>query len=165
MRIRGRKQGEETACRNNHSLPPGEAGKRREDAVADLDVLHPRSHCDNAADTFTADHGWKRGADSIDAPCEQEVARVDRRKLNPDKDLVRAGSLRLRNVDILKARDRVAISRELNSAHIDISLVRAILTTTFTKQHFLLRCSTRFDARKGFSAQRPLLRLFRSVGS
>jgi hypothetical protein len=137
-RIGARRQGEETACRNNDSLPPGEAGKRREDAVADLDVLHPRSHCEDATDTFAAYYGWKCGADSIDAPCEQEVARVDRRKLNPDKDLIRAGSLGLGNVDVLKTFDGFSISRELNSTHIDISLVRGLLTTTFTESPFLV---------------------------
>jgi hypothetical protein len=90
------------------------------------------------ADAFTADHGWKRRADSIDAPCEQEVARVDRRKLNPDKDLIGARSRRLRNVDVLKTLDRIAISCKLNSAHIDISLVRALLTTTVTHSPFLV---------------------------
>ena len=116
------RQSEKPVCGNDHSLPPGKAGKRREDAVADLDVLHPRPHGENAADTFTADHGWKRGAQCIDAPCEQEVARVDRRKLDADEHLIRAGSFGLRNVDILKTLYRVAISRELNSARIDVSV-------------------------------------------
>src|ERR1700687_4144602 len=63
--------------------------------------------------------------ESGEALCEHEVARVDWRNLDADEDLVRAGSVGRGNVDILKTLDRVAISRELNSAHIDISFVRA----------------------------------------
>jgi hypothetical protein len=65
----------------------------------------------------------------IDALYEHEIARVDWAKLDANEDLVRAGSVGRGNVDILKTLDRVAISRELNSAHIDISFVRAALTT------------------------------------
>jgi hypothetical protein len=54
--------------------------------------------------------------------CEQEVARVDGGKLDADEDLVGAGSVGLRNIDILETVDRIAISCELNSTHIDISL-------------------------------------------
>src|ERR1700691_3362980 len=118
-RIGVRRQGEKPVCREDHSLPPGEAGKRREDTVAGLDVLHASSHCENAADAFIADDGWKRGARSINTACEQQVALVERRKLDSYKDLVRPRSGRLRNVDILKTLDRVAISDELNSAHIE----------------------------------------------
>jgi hypothetical protein len=68
-----------------------------------------------------ADDGWKRGAQCIEAICEQQVARVDRGKFDADEDLVRAGSFGLANVDILKSLGRVAVSCELNSAHIDLS--------------------------------------------
>ena len=78
---------------------------------------------ENAADTFITDDGWKRGVQCIDAPCEQEVARVEGGKLDADEDLVWAGSVGGRNVDVLKTLERVAISCELNSAHIDISFV------------------------------------------
>jgi hypothetical protein len=80
---------------------------------------------ENAADTFIADDRWKRGVQCIDAPCEQEVARVDWGELDPDEDLVRTGSLGRRDVDIVKALERVSIGYELNSTHIDISFVRA----------------------------------------
>jgi hypothetical protein len=55
------------------------------------------------------------GAQRIDAQGEQEVARVDGGKLDPNEDLVGAGSVGLGNVDILKTVDRVAKSCELNS--------------------------------------------------
>jgi hypothetical protein len=64
------------------------------------------------------------------APREQEVARTERRKLDTDEDLVGARSVGLGNLDIPKTLDRVAISRELNSAHINISFVRALLIMT-----------------------------------
>src|SRR5207247_479573 len=62
---------EEADSRNDQSLPAGEAGERRQDPVAELDVLHPWTHIENAADSFIADDGWKRGAQCIDAICEQ----------------------------------------------------------------------------------------------
>src|SRR5262249_48832032 len=117
----GKRQGEKFVGRNNHSFSPSEAGKRGQYAVADLDVLHSWPYGENAADTFIADDGWKSGAHSVDAPCEQEVALVERGKLNPDQNLVRARSLGLWNVDILKTLEGVAIGCELNSAHIDVS--------------------------------------------
>src|SRR6202035_1741616 len=111
------------ACRYDHPLPPGEAGKRRQDAVADLDVLHPWPHGENAADTLIADDDWNRGAQCIDALCEQEVARLDGGKLDPDEDLVRVGSVGLGNVDILKTVDRVGgcTSQEARAKHAKIT--------------------------------------------
>jgi hypothetical protein len=74
-----------------------------------------------------------RAGRDADAPCKQEVALVERRKLDPDENLVRARSLGRGNVDILKTLDRVAISRELNSAHIDYLLKYSlrVLESTF----------------------------------
>src|SRR5438128_3992138 len=48
-------------------LPPSEAGRRRQDPVADLDALDPRPHGENPADALIADDGWQRGAECIDA--------------------------------------------------------------------------------------------------
>jgi hypothetical protein len=83
-------------------------------------------------------------------------------KTPPDKDLVGCGSLGLGNVDILKAFDRVAIGRELNSAHIDISLVRTLLTTTSTQSPFLVAILDRRRFSLGVRARRPPLCLFRN---
>jgi hypothetical protein len=58
---------------------------------------------------------------SVDALSEQEVVLVERRKLDPEENLHRARGLGLRNVDILKTLEGVAIGCELNSAHIDVS--------------------------------------------
>ena len=121
LRVRVRGQGGKAACRYDHPLPPSEAGKRRQDPVADLDALHPRPYGENAADAFIADDGWKRGAVCIDALCDHEVVRVDGGKLDADEDLVEAGGVWLGNVDILKTVDGVAKGCELNSTHIDTS--------------------------------------------
>jgi hypothetical protein len=51
-------------------LSPGEAGERRQNAVAELDVLHSWPHSENAADTFIANDGRKSGTRSVDAACE-----------------------------------------------------------------------------------------------
>src|ERR1700730_3182785 len=82
-------------------------GKRRQDAVADLDVLHPLPHGENAAACLIADDGWKRGAECIGSLCEHEVARVYGGKLDADEDLGAARRVGLGNVDILKTFDRV----------------------------------------------------------
>jgi hypothetical protein len=66
--------------------------KRRQDPVADFDVLHGTSYGKNAADAFIADNGWERGAQRKDALCDQEVAGVDRGKFDADEDLARAGA-------------------------------------------------------------------------
>jgi hypothetical protein len=100
---------------------PSEAARRRQDPVADLDALHPRPYRENPAYAFIAYDRRKRGTDRIDALCDHQVVRVDRGKFDADEDLVRAGSVGLRNVDILQAFDRVAKSCELNSTHIDTS--------------------------------------------
>src|SRR6266436_5233422 len=55
-------QGEKTVCGNDQPLPPGEAGERRQNAVAGLDVLYSRPDGENAADTFIANDSWKRRA-------------------------------------------------------------------------------------------------------
>jgi hypothetical protein len=119
VRVKG--QSRQAACRYDHPLPPGEARKRRQDPVADLDALHSRPYGENAADAFIADNGWQRWAECIDALCDHQVVRVDGGKLDADQDLVRAGSVRLGNPDIFKTVDRVAKRRELNSTHIDAS--------------------------------------------
>jgi hypothetical protein len=72
--------------------------------------LHGTSYGKNAADAFIADNGWERGAQWIDALCDQEVTEVDRRKFDANKDLARAGSVRLGNVGVFKTVDGVAIS-------------------------------------------------------
>src|SRR5882672_5986476 len=76
LRVRVGRQREEAVCGCDQSLPPGEAGKRRQDAVADLHVFYALPHRENAANTFVADYARKRGADCIDSVCEQEVAWV-----------------------------------------------------------------------------------------
>jgi hypothetical protein len=95
LRVRIRGQSEKAIRRYDHPLPPREAGERRQDPVADFDVLHGTSYGKNAADAFIADNGWERGAQWIDALCDQEVTEVDRRKFDANKDLARAGSVRL----------------------------------------------------------------------
>src|SRR5271157_1991184 len=91
---------------------PGEAGRRRQDPVAEPDALHSRPYGQNPADPFIADDGWKRGAECVDALCDHEVVRVDGVILDADEDLVWAGSVGLGNVDALKTVDRVAKSCE-----------------------------------------------------
>ena len=86
-------QGGRAVCRYDHPLPPGEAGKRRQDPVAEPDALHSRPYGPNPADPFIADDGWKRGAECVDALRYDEVVRVDGGILDADQDLVWAGSV------------------------------------------------------------------------
>jgi hypothetical protein len=60
-RVRVSGPGGKASCRYDHPLPPGEAGRRRQDPVAEPDVLHSRPYGQHLAEPFIADDGWKRG--------------------------------------------------------------------------------------------------------
>src|SRR6266436_73148 len=104
-------------CRSDQPLPPGEAGKRHQDSISDFDVIHSRSHRENAADAFIADDGRERRAERIDALRDHEVVGIDRREFDSREHLVRAWGVRFGNVDEFQTIDGVAKGGEMNGSH------------------------------------------------
>ena len=67
--------------RSDHSLPPGEAGERRQDPVADLDVTTPGPTSRTRPTAFIADDGRKRGRIAY-MPCASIGRGIDRGKFD-----------------------------------------------------------------------------------
>ena len=87
LRIDIGRQCEQPFRRHDDPLGPGEAIERRQDAIADSDIVNARTYGQDPADALVANDARQAWAKGVGAADHEQVAEIDRGEFDADQSL------------------------------------------------------------------------------